>query len=214
MRIGQNPAKYVKEVAKPARVTLAVLSYIPFLSGFYSETLEVLKVCLESAGKDPGAEFDLLVFDPFLSAERAAELGVRQVSLEEAFEQGFVVSNHIADLPETRGMLRRDLFERMQPYATFINSGRGATVDEAGMCEVLAARPDLTALLDVTYPEPPLPDSPLFNLQNVLLTPHIAGSLGDEVLRQADYAIEESRRMRNGEPLRYAVTLEMLKRMA
>ena len=63
MRIGQNPAKYVKEVAKPSRVTLAVLSYIPFLSGFYSQTLEVLKVCLESARADAGAEFDLLVFD-------------------------------------------------------------------------------------------------------------------------------------------------------
>jgi hypothetical protein len=63
MRIGQNPAKYVRSVAKPSRVTLAVLSYIPFLSGFYSQTLDVLKVCLESARTDPGAEFDLLVFD-------------------------------------------------------------------------------------------------------------------------------------------------------
>lgn len=63
MRIGQNPAKYVKEVARPARVTTAVLNYIPFLSGFYAEALDVLKVCLESARTDPGAEMDLLVFD-------------------------------------------------------------------------------------------------------------------------------------------------------
>jgi glycosyltransferase involved in cell wall biosynthesis len=63
MRIGQNPAKYVKEVAKPARVTVAVLNYIPFLSGFYTEALDVLKVCLESARTDPGVEMDLLVFD-------------------------------------------------------------------------------------------------------------------------------------------------------
>lgn len=63
MRIGQNPAKYVKEVAKPARVTTAVLNYIPFLSGFYAEALDVLKACLESARNDPGAEMDLLVFD-------------------------------------------------------------------------------------------------------------------------------------------------------
>ena len=63
MRIGQNPAKYVKDVAKPARVTAAVLNYIPFLSGFYAEALDVLKVCLESARRDPGAEMDLLVFD-------------------------------------------------------------------------------------------------------------------------------------------------------
>lgn len=63
MRVGQNPAKYVKEVTQPERITLAVLSYIPFLSGFYSETLDVLKVCLESARTDPGLPFDLLVFD-------------------------------------------------------------------------------------------------------------------------------------------------------
>ena len=63
MRIGQNPAKYLKEVTQPARVTTAVLNYIPFLSGFYSEALDVLKVCLESARHDPGAEMDLLVFD-------------------------------------------------------------------------------------------------------------------------------------------------------
>ena len=55
MRIGQNPAKYVKDVAKPARVTAAVLNYIPFLSGFYAEALDVLKVCLESARTRPGS---------------------------------------------------------------------------------------------------------------------------------------------------------------
>lgn len=63
MRIGQNPAKSAKEVAKPARITVAVLNYIPFLSGFYTETLEVLKVCLESIRQSADLPFDLLVFD-------------------------------------------------------------------------------------------------------------------------------------------------------
>jgi glycosyltransferase involved in cell wall biosynthesis len=63
MRKGQNPAKFVKEVAKPERITVAVLTYIPFLSGFYAETLEVLKVSLESLRNAPGLPFDLLVFD-------------------------------------------------------------------------------------------------------------------------------------------------------
>lgn len=63
MRIGQNPAKYVKEVAKPARITVAVLNYIPFLSGFYADGLEVLKVCLESIRESADLEYDLLVFD-------------------------------------------------------------------------------------------------------------------------------------------------------
>lgn len=63
MRVGQNPAKYVKDVARPAKVTVAVLNYIPFLSGFYSETLDVLKVCLNSLRENTEVEFDLMVFD-------------------------------------------------------------------------------------------------------------------------------------------------------
>ncbi len=63
MRKGQNPAKFAKTVAKPERITVAVLNYIPFLSGFYAEGLDVLKVSLESMRQDPGLPFDLLVFD-------------------------------------------------------------------------------------------------------------------------------------------------------
>ncbi|WKZ36455.1 MAG: glycosyltransferase family A protein [Anaerolineales bacterium] len=63
MRKGQNPAKTAKSVAKPERVTVALLNYIPFLSGFYAETLDVLKVSLESMRKDAGLPFDLMVFD-------------------------------------------------------------------------------------------------------------------------------------------------------
>ena len=63
MRVGQNPAKYVKEVAKPARVTVAVLNYIPFISGFYAEMLDVLKACLNSIRDNTEQPYDLMVFD-------------------------------------------------------------------------------------------------------------------------------------------------------
>ena len=63
MRKGQNPAKFVNQVAKPERVTVALLNYIPFLGGFYAEGLDVLKVSLESMRRDPGLSFDLMVFD-------------------------------------------------------------------------------------------------------------------------------------------------------
>lgn len=69
MRKGQNPAKFVKDVAKPQRITVALLNYIPFLSGFYEETLDVLKVSLESMRKDAGLPFDLMVFDNGSCAE-------------------------------------------------------------------------------------------------------------------------------------------------
>src|SRR5512138_3478641 len=63
MRKGQNPAKFVKDVARPQRITVALLNYIPFLSGFYAETLDVLKACMDSMRTDAGLPFDLMVFD-------------------------------------------------------------------------------------------------------------------------------------------------------
>ena len=153
----------------------------------------------------------VIVWDPFLSDEKAVELGVERVTtLAEAFQRALVVSNHLANVPETQGLLIPELFASMRENATLINTARGATVMEEGLINVFGEREDLTALLDVTYPEPPVADSPLYTMPNVNLTTHIAGSLGDEVVRLADYAIEEFQAWENGQPLRYAVTLEML----
>jgi phosphoglycerate dehydrogenase-like enzyme len=151
--------------------------------------------------------------DPFLTDERAREMGVEKVGLEELFERSYVVSNHVPDLPSTKQLLGGALFERMRDGATFINSGRGAQVVEADLARVLAARPDLTALLDVTFPEPPAADSPLWRLPNVVMSPHIGGTIGDEVGRLADCAIEEFEAWRDGRPLRYQVTREILASM-
>ncbi|MBW3636563.1 MAG: hydroxyacid dehydrogenase [Armatimonadetes bacterium] len=156
----------------------------------------------------------ICVFDPFLSDENAVALGIKKVTLEEAFARGAVVSNHLANLPATVGMLTGTHFAAMRPHATFINTGRGATVREAEMIGVLKRRRDLTALLDVTYPEPPRLNSPLWKMENVFLTSHIAGSIGDEVVRMADYMIEEFEAWQAGKPLRYGVSLEMLETMA
>lgn len=156
----------------------------------------------------------VLVFDPFLSDSEANLLGVERVTLEEAFARGRVVSNHLANLPQTVGMLDASLFKLLRDGSTFINTGRGQTVNEADMVASLIARPSLTALLDVTHPEPPASDSPLYTLRNVFLSPHIAGSIGDEVVRLADYCIEDFHRWQQAVPLKYAVTLEMLETMA
>lgn len=151
--------------------------------------------------------------DPFLTPARAQELGVEKVSLEEVFQRAYIVSNHIPDLPETKNVLTGALFERMREGATFINSGRGAQVVEADLIRVLEARPDLTALLDVTDPEPPAADSPLWSLANVTMSPHIGGTNGDEVTRLADCVIDEFVEWAAGRPLRYRVTREILATM-
>lgn len=156
----------------------------------------------------------VLVFDPFLPDEKAEELGVEKTSLEEVFSQCQVVSNHLANNEQTKRMLNKALFETMLPYATFINTGRGAQVIEDDLINVLKTRPDLTALLDVTFPEPPEQDSEFYTLDNCILTPHIAGSSGNEVQRMGAYMKEEYKNFIENKPCKYEVTLDMLKTMA
>ena len=134
----------------------------------------------------------------------------RTIQFEEAFCRAFVVSNHLPNRDDNKKVLTREMFLSMRPHATFINTGRGAQVDGAGLIEALKARPDLTALLDVTCPDPPDEGSELYTLPNVHLSPHIAGSLNDEVHRMARLAIDEYKRYANGEALRHEVVEEML----
>lgn len=157
---------------------------------------------------------NVLVFDPFLPAGEAQTLGVEKVELDEAFRRGDVVSNHLADLPSTERMIRGVHLNSMPPDATFINTGRGRTLDHDELLEVFSRRDDLTALLDVTDPEPLPLSHPLRDLFNVHLTSHIAGSIGDEVARMGEYALSEFERWQLGESLHFAVTLEMLETMA
>ena len=134
----------------------------------------------------------------------------RTVSLDELFRRAFVISNHLPDRADNRKVITRAHFESMRPGAVFINTGRGAQVDEEAMLDVMESRPDLTALIDVTDPEPPSPDSRLFTLPNVYLSGHIAGSWNDEVHRMADFVVAELERFLAGESLLYQVHESML----
>lgn len=158
--------------------------------------------------------FEVLAFDPFLSQEKASMLQVRLTSLEEVFGTCQTISNHLANLPATVGILHAAHFDAMGPNATFINTGRGAQVVEADLAAALRAEPGRTAVLDVTWPEPMEPGNPLSGLPNVVLTPHIAGSSGQEVVRMGEWMVGECERLLRGEPLRYGVTEKMLETMA
>jgi phosphoglycerate dehydrogenase-like enzyme len=156
----------------------------------------------------------VLVFDPFLTDDAARTLGVERVTLEAAFARGQVVSNHLADVPETRGLIGSRLLSSMVPNALFVNTGRGATVDEKALWEVLRGRPDLYAVLDVTDPEPPVSGSPAYSLPNVFLSPHVAGSLGSELEDMALAMTDELAALLTGRELRAEVTASMLTTMA
>ena len=105
-------------------------------------------------------------------------------------------------------MIRGHHVASMKPGATLINTARGALIAEEEMIAVLTERTDLTAILDVTHPEPPAPESALWRLGNVFLTPHIAGSLDTECRRMGRFIADELRRYCLGEPLLGAVRPE------
>jgi len=159
-------------------------------------------------------EVTVLAYDPFIKPADAAALGVKLVSLEEIFTQSDVVSCHAPNLKETKGMLHYKHFSSMKPDSTFINTARGAVVNEPDLITVLTERPDIWAILDVTSPEPPCPGSPFYTLPNVMLTPHIAGSMGLECRRMGIYMVEEARRYLAGEPLQHGITQAQAKIMA
>jgi phosphoglycerate dehydrogenase-like enzyme len=153
-------------------------------------------------------EVEVLACDPFVTSAQAAQLGVRLVSLPEIFAECDVVSLHTPWLKETEGMVTGALLGTMKPGATLINTARGALVRESELAAVLARRTDLTAVLDVTWPEPPVADSPLYVLPNIVLTPHIAGSMDRECRRLGREMIEEFDRWARGEPLKWRIVRE------
>lgn len=166
------------------------------------------------AEKLKALDVKVYVFDPFLSDERAEALGVTKTDLKTLFETCDVISNHLANNERTKGMLNKGCFDRMKPKGVFINTGRGAQVVEKDLVRAMRKGKGRLALLDVTMPEPPKFFSPLNFTKNIILTPHMAGSSGNEIWRMADYMIEQAVNFKNGEEVKWEVKKEMLATMA
>lgn len=150
----------------------------------------------------------IIAHDPHLPAGRFQELGVESVTLEDLMARSDVVSLHTPLNAATTGFIGGPLLRRLKHGATFINTARGGLVREPELITFLRERPDVQAVLDVTFPEPPPVDSPLYDLPNVFLTPHIAGSLGPECRRLGWSMVEEFKRFVKGEPLQHALSRE------
>jgi phosphoglycerate dehydrogenase-like enzyme len=154
-------------------------------------------------------DLNVILYDPYVSHGEAESLGVELASLDELFRRCDVVSLHTPLLTETQGLVTGAHLGSMRPGATFINTARGEIVRQDELIGVAARRPDLQFVLDVTCPEPPEPTSPLYDLPNVVLTPHIAGSAGAECRRMGRFVVEELRRFIAGRPLEGAVSPAM-----
>ena len=143
----------------------------------------------------------IIAYDPYANKEDAKALGVEILSMEEVMSQSDFVSVHARLLPATEGLIGEKEFSYMKPTAVFINTARAGLVDEAALVEVLKAKKIRGAALDV-FSEEPLPsDHPLMKLDNVILTPHMAGGAGDTFTITVDIVKEELHRYFKGEKL-------------
>ncbi len=160
-----------------------------------------------------GFGMPIAVYDPYLPDERAAELNVTRVSLEELFSTCRVIANHAPTTPETDGMVTAKHFKLLQDGGVFINNARARAVNQDDMTAELATG-RIRAVLDVFNPEPLTQDSPLRGMENVFLTPHMAGQSDDTRMRQGAAMVDELEHFLNDEPLRYPITLDTYDRMA
>ncbi|MGY5765345.1 hydroxyacid dehydrogenase [Brachybacterium sp. DNPG3] len=141
-------------------------------------------------------DLEVLISDPYVDAEEIAALGARKVELTELFSASDVVSLHAPDVPATHGMVSRELLSLLRDGTTFINTARPALVDiDALRAELVSGR--LYAILDVH--DDLEEDDPLWGVPTLSITPHIAGSQGNELHRMGEDALEEVRRLVAGE---------------
>lgn len=151
--------------------------------------------------------------DPFVEVDEAAALGATRMGLDEMCAWADIVTVHAPELPATRHLIDAERLALMRDGAWLINTARGSIVDTAAL-EAECAPGRLSCFIDTPDPEPLPPTSPLWDLPNAVLTPHIAGSMGNEVARMGRLAVDEVERFMAGQPLCHEVRAEDLDLLA
>lgn len=204
----KNGYGYIKDVKKQKAYPERPLQH---MAGGYKSIVGIIG--MSSIGRKlheflHSFDLDIIVYDPYLSEEEAKTLHVKKVSLEGLFSTSDVVSLHAPLLPDTVGLITGEHFTMMKPDTSFINTARGKIVKQDEMIDALQKRTDITAILDVVYPEPPEKESALYTMENIILTPHIAGSEGKECGRMGEYMLKELQRYLKDEALLWEVSKE------
>ncbi|MGB9867654.1 MAG: 2-hydroxyacid dehydrogenase [Bacillota bacterium] len=128
------------------------------------------------ATRAKGFEMQVLYYDLVRNPEAERNLGVRYVEFEELLREADFVSIHVPLTERTRKMFDSRAFSLMKPNAVLVNTARGPIIDEQALYEALINRKLWAAALDVTDPEPPMPNNPLLTLPNVVVVPHIGSA--------------------------------------
>ena len=147
-----------------------------------------------------GFDAKVQYFDLYPLDERTAEeLNVTYVSLEELFSTSDIISSHTPLTNDTTHIVNSNTLSLMKPTSILINTSRGPVVDEEALISALQSGVIAAAGLDVFEKEPVSPDNPLLKMDNVVATPHMAGTTWDTWARRANFGFENMERIRNGE---------------
>ncbi len=165
------------------------------------------RVGFEVAKRCKALEMNVLAYDPFVSKERAEQIGVKLVDLDTLLSSSDVITVHVPRTKETIGLIGKEQFEKMKDGVIVINAARGGIVDEMALYEAIKSGKVVAAGLDVYEKEPPSPDNPLLKLENVVTTPHIAASTREAQLNVGMIIAEDIVNMSRGLPVRNAVNL-------
>lgn len=200
--------------ADPSRISSYALANEPI--GNYHRTIGLIgasRIGRKVAKFLQGFDYTVLVSDPFVQQGDPILAHAELVGLDSLMARSDVVSLHAPSLPTTREMIGASQLARMRDGAAFINTARGALVDEAALiAELQTGR--IHAVIDVTDPEIPAASSPLYSLPNVFLTPHVAGAIGTERLRLGELVVDEVERFLAGKAMAFEIEPALLERLA
>jgi D-3-phosphoglycerate dehydrogenase len=154
-----------------------------------------------------GLKMNVIAYDPFLTAELAAKLGVDLVTLDELYARADFITIHVPLLPETRGLIGRDAFAKMKKGVRLVNCARGGIVDELALADALREGRIAGAALDVFEKEPPPADHPLLGMDQVICTPHLGAATGEAQLNVAIAIARQVVNYLDGEVIQDAVNV-------
>jgi len=140
-----------------------------------------------------------------VAKEVEAEFGAEFKELDVLLAESDIVSLHLPLTADTRGLMGAEKLALMKSQAVLVNTARGPLVDAAALAAALSEGRIAAAAIDVFDPEPPLPDNPLRQIPNCILSPHMGGVTGESVLRIVTAALENCKRVARGEPPRDVV---------
>ena len=155
-------------------------------------------------------EMRVLAYDPFVSAERASELGIELGDVDTICREADFITVHTPLTPQTRGLINRERIQMMKPTVRLINCARGGIIDEEALAEALASGRIAGAALDV-FGKEPATDSPLLDLPNLVATPHLGASTREAQVNVAIDVAEDFLRFAAGEPVRNPVNAPALR---